>query len=117
MSFNMNKIRIDSKTIVPDKSYSGKEVLRLLDISFKNGQRNAKMEMLRHPDSQIDDLRVKLDCVNCKCVELEQRNNKLKKELDDAKMRESALNTQIKRLACLLDGYQYCINKLSGRTE
>ena len=40
----MEKIRVGGVTVSADKSYSGKEVINLLKISFENGNRRGLLE-------------------------------------------------------------------------
>ena len=117
----MNKIRIDGKTIRPDETYSGREVLHLLDVSFKNGQNNGKTELSKLLDEQNADLQSDLDSMTCKCRELEYRNtaleaelNSVKSQYEEALIEKSALQTQIKYFEGLLDGYKYCIHLMTS---
>lgn len=117
----MNKIRIDGKTIRPDETYSGREVLHLLDVSFKNGQNNGKTELSNILNEKDYYFKNRLDSMECKCRELEYRNKALESELSDIKTKyeealidKSVLQTQIKYFEGLLDAYKYCIQLLTS---
>jgi len=47
----MNKIRLGGETIYPDRTYSGKRVIELINISFENGRNNA----LKKTNEEVDD--------------------------------------------------------------
>ena len=117
----MNSIRVDGKTIRPDETYSGREVLHLLDVSFKNGQRNGRAELSKLLAEKDYELKTSFDSMECKCHEIEYRNEKLESELSDIKTKyeealidKSVLQTQIKYFEGLLDAYKYCIQLLTS---